>query len=91
VEFIANQRHGTAHVAICPPLARTPLCDAEPSDGPPAQVHVAQVLPYGVRIEIKLDQPAEEACRVTVELSIREQHAEIHHAEHNEHEDRETG
>jgi hypothetical protein len=70
--FVAGQRHATAHLAICPPFVSMPVCYAEPSDGPPAQVKVAQVLPYGVRLEIKLDEPAAEACDVTVDFSIQE-------------------
>ena len=76
VEFLPQQRHAAAHVAICPPLARTPVCYGEPADGLPAQVKVGQALPYGVRFEVKLDQPAEEAGSVTVEFSIQEQPAE---------------
>ncbi len=75
-EFAPGQRHAMAHLAICPPLERTPQCYAEQSDGPPAQVKIGQVLPYGVRFEIKLDEPASEASEVTVEFSIQERPAE---------------
>jgi hypothetical protein len=64
-------RHATAHVAICPPFAGMPECFAEQMDGPPAQVKVAQVLPHGVRFEIKLDEPAALASDVLVEFSIQ--------------------
>lgn len=70
--LVAGQRHAAAHVVICPPFARVAECFAEPSDGPPSQVKVAQVLPYGVRFEIKLDAPAEEPTNVTIEFSIHE-------------------
>jgi hypothetical protein len=40
-------------------------------DGPPAQIKVAQVLPQGVRFEIKLDEPGTEASDVLVEFSIQ--------------------
>jgi hypothetical protein len=76
VGFESAQRNAIAHVAICPPFSRTPVCYAEPSSGPDAQVKVAQVLPHGVRLEIKLDQPAREPADVTVEFSIQEQPAE---------------
>jgi len=69
--FVAGQRHATAHVAICPPLDRLPECFAEQMDGPPAQIKVAQVLPYGVRFEIKLDKPPSEASSVAIEFSIQ--------------------
>ncbi|MEX2112884.1 MAG: hypothetical protein WD845_06840 [Pirellulales bacterium] len=72
VGFEPGQRHALAHLAICPPMTTTPACYAEASDGPPAQVKVGQVLPYGVRLEIKLDETASEACEVLVEFSIQE-------------------
>lgn len=71
-EFAPSQRQAAAHLAICPPFARVPECFAEPADGPPSQVKVAQVLPYGVRLEIKLDEPAAETSQVTVEFMIAE-------------------
>ncbi len=71
VEFAAAQRHATAHLAICPPLDRVPECFAEQMDGPPAQIRIAQVLAYGVRFEIRLDQPSEEPASVFVEFSIQ--------------------
>jgi hypothetical protein len=72
VDFSARQRHAVAHVAICPPLARVPQCFAEQSDGPSAAIKVAQVLSYGVRFELKLDEPPEEPASVCVEFSIQE-------------------
>jgi hypothetical protein len=74
--FEPGQRHTTAHLAICPPLAATPVCYAEASDGPSCQVKVAQALPYGVRLEIKLDRTAEEPCEVLVEFSMHERAGE---------------
>ncbi len=72
VPFESGQRHANAHLALCPALANVPVCYAEPSDGPPCQVKVGQVLPYGVRLEIKLDESAEEPREVLVEFSIQE-------------------
>jgi hypothetical protein len=72
VDFVAAQRHAAAHLAICPPLERAPACDAEQADGPPAAVKITQAMSYGVRLEIKLDQPATEPSSVIVEFSIRE-------------------
>ena len=67
----AAARHAAAHVAICPPFGGLPECFAEQMDGPPARIKVAQVLPHGVRFEIKLDEPAAEATDVLVEFSIQ--------------------
>jgi hypothetical protein len=72
VLLAASQRHAAAHVAICPPLDRVPECFAEQMDGPPATIKVAQVLPHGVRFEIKLDDPAPEPTSVIVEFSIQD-------------------
>ena len=75
-DVAAGSRHATAHVAICPPFGGTPECFAEQMDGPSARIKIAQVLPHGVRFEIKLDEPAEEPSRVIVEFSIRQGVAE---------------
>lgn len=72
VELAAGQRHATAHVAICPPLAGEPVCYAEQSDGPDAQVKVAQVMAHGARFEIKLDREQPEPSRVGIEFSIQQ-------------------
>ncbi len=72
VDFEAGQRHAVAHVAICPPLPRVPVCYAEPCSGPDAEANVAQVLPHGVRIEVKLDRLAGQPEQVIVEFSIQE-------------------
>jgi hypothetical protein len=69
-EFAAAQRHATVHVAICPPLERVPQCFAELGDGPPGDVKIAQVLPWGVRLEIKLDEPTQHPTTSQVEFSI---------------------
>lgn len=76
VDFMVAQRVAAAHVAICPPLEHDPTCYAEQQDGPPAQVKVTQAMSYGVRLEIKLDEPAEVPTSVIVEFSIQEHAAE---------------
>jgi hypothetical protein len=72
VQFDPAQRHASAHVAICPPFARTPQCFAEIADGTEGDVKVGQVLAYGVRFDIKLDKPATEPASVTIEFLIQE-------------------
>jgi hypothetical protein len=80
VDFAQAQRVAAAHIAICPPLASNPTCDAEQQDGPPAQLKVTQAMSYGVRLEIKLDEPAETPTSVIVEFSIQE-HAAVANAD----------
>ena len=64
------------HLAICPPFDHMPQCFVEQMDGPPAQVKVARVLPYGVRLEIKLDNVPKSAVDVSIEFSLQEQIAD---------------
>lgn len=72
VDFAAGQRHAAAHVAICPPMERNPTCYAELADGPDAAVKITQAMSFGVRLEVKLAEPAEEPTSVIVEYSILE-------------------
>lgn len=72
VDFATGQRHAAAHIAICPPLERNPTCYAEPADGPDASVKITQAMSYGVRLELKLAEPAAEPASVIVEYSIFE-------------------
>ncbi len=58
--FAAGQRTGSVHVAFCPPLRATPELLVEQIGGPEARVKTAQLLPYGVRLDLKLAVAAEE-------------------------------
>ncbi len=71
-ELAPSERQAAAHVAICPPFDRLPDCHAAAADGPGAQVKVAQILPYGVRFEIRLDHVQASTSQVTVEFAIVE-------------------
>jgi hypothetical protein len=70
-DLAPGARHATAHIAICPPLERTPECFAEPMDGPPFTVKIGQLLAHGVRFEIKLDQVTREPESVWIEFSLQ--------------------
>jgi len=56
--LVAGQRSGILHVAFCPSFAQSPQVQAEAVSGPDSRVKVAQVLPYGARLDVKLDEPA---------------------------------
>ena len=63
----ARTAHG--HVGFCPPFAQTPTVDVTTEyDGVEAVVSAAEILPWGVRIECRLDEPAEEAFEIPVDL-----------------------
>jgi hypothetical protein len=64
-----GQRTGNLHVAFCPPFEKTPQIDVEQYSGPSCRVKVGQVLPYGVRLEVKLDELAEESDSILLRFS----------------------
>jgi hypothetical protein len=71
VPFEAGQRTANAHVAFCPAFLQTPEVRVRQADGPEARIKEGQVLPYGARLDLKLDEPAAEPATVLVEFSAR--------------------
>ena len=71
-DFEPNQRSVTLHVAFCPPLAMVPQMDIEQTDGPEARLKLAQVLPYGARVDVRLREAFAKPQSVVVELCVRE-------------------
>lgn len=69
--FAAGQRTGSLHVAFCPPFAKTPELTVEQLDGPDARVKTAQLLPYGVRLDLKLAAPSDAPASVLLQFSAR--------------------
>jgi hypothetical protein len=67
-DFLAGQRHATLYVGFCPPLARLPDLEAEVVDGADASLKVVQAFAHGARLDLRLSEPAEEACCVIVEF-----------------------
>jgi hypothetical protein len=64
-----GSRSGYAHVGFCPPLASQPTIDVSTDyDGVEAVVSAAEVLPWGARIECRLDEPAEETVEIPVDI-----------------------
>lgn len=71
LDFAPGQRMGNLHVAFCPPFASTPELSAVQLDGPEARIKVAQLLPYGARLDLKLLTISEAAAKVMVRFSAR--------------------
>jgi hypothetical protein len=71
LDLAAGQRTGNLHVAFCPPFAATPEITAEQIDGPEARIKIAQLLPYGVRMDVKLNAPSDEPASMVVRFSAR--------------------
>lgn len=64
-------RAGCGHVGFCPPLASQPTVDVTSDyDAVEAVVSVAEALPWGARIECRLDEPAEEAIEIPVDIVV---------------------
>ena len=71
LDLAAGQRTGNLHVAFCPPFAGTPEITAAQVDGPEARIKIAQLLPYGVRMDVKLIAPSDEPTGVLVQFTAR--------------------
>ena len=69
--FAAGQRTGSIHVAFCPPFAGTPELAVEQIGGPEARIKTAQLLPYGVRLDLKLAAAADQPTTVLLQFSAR--------------------
>lgn len=64
----AKSAHG--HVGFCPAFGETPRVSVTTDyDGVEATVLAAEVLPWGVRIECRLAEPAEEPLEIPVDLT----------------------
>lgn len=68
-DFLAGQRNAIVHVGFCPPLPATPHVEAAACHWPDVRVRVTQALPHGVRLDVRLGEPAEEACGVPIDLA----------------------
>lgn len=71
VVFHAGQRTENVHVAFCPPFAAAPQLTVAQLDGPAARMKTAQLLPYGVRLDLKLSEPAAEDTCIVLEFNAR--------------------
>ena len=69
--FAAGQRTGSLHVAFCPPFAETPELAFDQLDGPDARIKTAQLLPYGVRLDLKLAAAPDDPGSVLLQFSAR--------------------
>ena len=72
VAVAAGARSGAGHVGFCPPLSCAPTVQVSTDyDAVEAIVTAAEVLPWGARIECRLDEPAEEAIEIPVDHVAR--------------------
>lgn len=72
VSVARGARAGHGHVGFCPSFAALPTVAVSTRyDGPDATVTAAEVLPWGVRIECRLADAAEEPLEIPVTLVAR--------------------
>ena len=68
-EFLPGQRTSAMHLEFCPPFQRIPVLHVEQVDGPDATVKTTQILPYGARLEVRLNQSGAEHIETRIEFS----------------------
>lgn len=66
--FETGRRMQSLHASFCPPLAMVPEVDWSLDGEIEAEVKLVQRLPYGVRFDVRLSEPAEDA--LTLELAF---------------------
>jgi hypothetical protein len=79
-KFAPGERILNAHVAFCPAFFGPPQVDVELADGPECSIRPTLVVPWGVRWELKLADPAVAGCSVTFEFLARERYQSAAHA-----------
>lgn len=68
----AGSRTTHAHVGFCPAFAATPAVTVSTEyDGVEAVVTATEVLPWGVRIECRLSEPADEDLEIPVDVAVQ--------------------
>ncbi len=70
--FQMGQRTESIHLSFCPPLAAAPQLEVETVSGPAATTKPSLVVPHGARIDIRLDQPAEQQSDVVLEVFVHQ-------------------
>jgi hypothetical protein len=69
VAIPAGAKAGYGHLGFCPAFAATPTVRVSTAyDGVDAVVSAAEVLPWGVRVECRLAEPADESVEIPVDL-----------------------
>lgn len=65
----AGSRNASGHVGFCPPLTAIPTVELSTAyDDVEAVVVAAEVLPWGVRVECRLDEPADEPLQIPIDV-----------------------
>ena len=68
VNFAPGERQRCVHLSFCPPLDQSPQFHVEQSEGPLAKIEVTQLEPFGVRLEVKLQQDDDRPASVVLQF-----------------------
>ena len=69
---VAGSRLVTGHVGFCPPFHHLPMIEVGTAcEEVEATIVAAEVLPWGARIECRLDEPADETILIPVDVFAR--------------------
>jgi hypothetical protein len=72
LSLAAGSRGTHAHVGFCPAFAATPTVSVSTEyDGVEAVVTAAEILPWGVRIDCRLSEPADEPLEIPVDVAAQ--------------------
>ena len=66
--FAEGQRSLSLHVAFCPPFECTPDLQVDQLDGPTVQIKIAQLMPYGVRIDLRLQSYSRQTESAVIQM-----------------------
>jgi hypothetical protein len=70
-DFEPGLRATNLHIGICPPFASVPEVFAEVADDSAATVKVAEALPFGMRLEVRLPEPSDVKTSIVVAIVAR--------------------
>ena len=70
--FAEGQRTDVIHLAFCPPFQSTPRLEVESEEGPEVDVKLTQTMPYGARLDLRLDKIAPSDVTVGLRFSAVE-------------------
>ena len=69
---VAGSRLVTGHVGFCPPFHQLPQVEVGTAcEEVEATITAAEVLPWGVRVECRLDEPADETILIPIDVVAR--------------------
>ena len=71
IAFSAGTRLTTGHVGFCPAFQSIPVVEVTTDyDALEVSVTAAEILPWGVRIECRVEEPIDEGTSIPVFLSV---------------------